>query len=232
MTLAIAGIFAGVPEQCWDGKPPSAIRKKLVTGPMVVTENGLSDDAQADLSVHGGPEKALHYYAADHYPLWKSELGRSDLKPGSFGENLSATGLVETEVCIGDVFEIGSCTVQISQGRQPCWKLNAHTAEGRMAYLFQKTSRTGWYFRVLSTGCIETGDQIKRIDRPCPGWSVSTVTNARLSRKISLEDASILAELPELAQGWRDAFSKMAKGECYEDTSTRLGYTPLSRGLK
>ena len=153
-TATILGLFLGKPEQRWDGKDPSAIRKTLADGVLQVTRTGLAGDQQADLAVHGGPEKALHIYPSEHYAHWrevfpeKSEIYRN----GGFGENLSTQGFTEADLCVGDIFSAGSARLQISQGRQPCWKLNLHTDNPAQAASFQKTARTGWYFRVLEEG--------------------------------------------------------------------------------
>jgi len=220
--IHVAGLFVGKIEDRWPGKPPSAIRKHAVSTRLEVGLLGLTADAQADLTVHGGPDKALHHYPADHYPAWQGELQRTDLAPGGFGENISTTGLTETSVCIGDVFTLGSATVQVSQGRQPCWKLTAHTGEARMAWLFQNTGRTGWYYRVLSTGQVEPGDAMILAHRPNPDWTVARVTAARLTRKVTQAEAAELADLPELASGWQAAFRKMAGGDLQENTAQRL----------
>ncbi len=142
--------------------------------------------------------------------------------PGSFGENLASVGLTEDQVCIGDVFTLGTATVHISQGRQPCWKLNAHIGDDRMAWRSQKMGRTGWYYRVLSTGTVQTGDVIALADRPNPTWTVQRVTAARLTRRVDAADAAELSTLPELAQGWREAFLRMSEGDKTENTTTRL----------
>lgn len=219
----IAALYIGAARQRWPGKPPSAIAKTATPGRLELTPTGLIGDQQADLRVHGGPDKALHHYAADHYPAWRAELDRDDLGPGDFGENLSTTGMVEDALCIGDTLAIGGAVVQISQGRQPCWKLNLHSAEPRMAALFQHTGRTGWYYRVLEPGPIGVGDTIRLLERPNPGWTVKRVTQARLTRAISFADAAALAAMATLARGWRDAFARIARGETDEDTSARLG---------
>ncbi|EPX79480.1 MOSC domain-containing protein [Litoreibacter arenae] len=222
VSVAIESVFAGAVEERWPGKPPSAIAKHPVSGRIKVAELGITVDAQADLNVHGGPDKALHHYPGEHYAIWRKELSRDDLGPGSFGENLSTTGLTEKTVCIGDIFSLGSVRLQVSQGRQPCWKLNAHTGEEQMAYLFQKTGRTGWYYRVLSTGTIGPDDVMTLTDRPHPDWSVARVTAARLTGKVSPADAATLANLPELPRRWRNAFEKMANEVLNEDTRSRL----------
>ncbi len=221
-SATIEALFVGTVEERWPGKPPSAIGKRRTTERLEIGRTGFPRDAQADLEAHGGLEKAIHHYPADHYAAWRAELSRDDLTPGGFGENLSTTGLTEETRCIGDVLSLGSATVQVSQGRQPCWKLAAHTGEERMAYLFQKTGRTGWYYRVLEPGHVEPGDRIALVERRSPGWTVKRVTQARLSRRIDPAEAAVLAEMPELYAGWREAFARMAGGQTDEDVSARL----------
>ncbi len=221
-TTKIDALYIGSVQALWPGRPQSAINKTETLARLTLSHTGFERDRQADLSVHGGADKALHHYAGDHYSHWQSELSRPDLVPGSFGENISTHGLVETDVFIGDVFRLGEALVQISQGRQPCWKLNAHTGEERMAYNFQKTGRTGWYYRVLENGEVQAGDEIHLVERPCPGWSVAKVTAARLTRKVTAEDATALAHLDQLSDDWRAAFAKMSAGKLDEDTSARL----------
>ncbi|MFN3548871.1 MAG: MOSC domain-containing protein [Mesorhizobium sp.] len=222
LSSTIDALFIGTVEERWPGRPPSAIGKRATAERLEIGLTGFVRDRQADLEAHGGLEKAIHHYPGDHYAAWRAELDRDDLAPGGFGENVSTFGLTEDTLCIGDVLSLGSATVQVSQGRQPCWKLAAHTGEERMAYLFQKTGRTGWYYRVLEPGHVEPGDGIALVERPRPGWTVKRVTQARLTRRIEPSDAAVLAEMPELYAGWREAFARMADGQVEEDTSARL----------
>ena len=223
LSAEIGGIFLGKVQDRWEGKPPSAIQKDHARGRQAITTTGFSDDAQADLTVHGGAEKAIHHYALDHYAAWQSEGHMAaDTVPAAFGENITTTGLTEENLCIGDILKLGTATVQISQGRQPCWKLGLHTGNEKMPYLFQKTGRTGWYYRVLEIGAAAAGGRITLIERRNPDWSVVRVTRARLSGRVSLKDAETLAGLADLAPGWRQAFARMAGGDTKEDTSTRL----------
>ncbi|MCI2393802.1 MOSC domain-containing protein [Aliiroseovarius sediminis] len=226
LRATITGLFTGQIKQHWPGKAPSAIHKIRAGGPVSVGPLGFDGDAQADLTVHGGAEKAVHHYATDHYAFWQSKgMIPPGTQPAAFGENIATFGMDETTLCIGDILTAGTAILQISQGRQPCWKLNAHTHQDTMAAWFQKTGWTGWYYRVLQPGVITQGDQITLSDRPCPGWTVARVTQARLTRQITTDDAAQLADLPELAPGWRAAFAKMARGDRAEDTSARLGQT-------
>ena len=220
----VDGLYVGRARQRWAGKPASAIDKRLVEIAQVLGLNGFADDEQADLSVHGGLEKAVHHYAADHYCKWRSELGEPAVgfAPGGFGENISTEGITEADICIGDVLALGSAIVEVSQGRQPCWKLNAHTGVPSMAALFQKTVRTGWYYRVLEAGEVRIGDTIRRLECPNPGWSVERVTRARLDPRLDPQLAATLADLPRLASGWADAFRRKSDRGFREETATRL----------
>lgn len=222
-TTQIDGLFFGEVAHRWDALAPSAIDKKLVTGRRKIDELGFTEDAQADPKHHGGPDKAIHHYPTDHYTNWiaEGEIPAGTV-PAAFGENIATIGLTEETLCIGDIFRLGTATVQISQGRQPCWKVSRHTGNAKMAYLFQKTGRTGWYYRVLEHGSVGTGDRISLLERPQPNWSVRHVTAARLTREVSLEEAATLANMAELADGWRNAFAKMSGGDFEEDTSRRL----------
>jgi len=224
-TATILGLFAGKPEDRWDSKAPSAIRKTLVEGPVQLTETGIAQDQQADLSVHGGPDKALHHYPSEHYTGWADLFGTEQFAyaPGTFGENVSSSGVTEEDLCIGDVFEAGTARLQISQGRQPCWKLNLHTHNPALAAQFQKTGKTGWYYRVLEQGVFAAGDVMTLTDRPCPDWNLRDVIFARFNPKLDAGTASALANLPELAENWRASFAKKSDPGFREDTSRRLG---------
>lgn len=219
----IDGLFLGKVEHRWEGRGPSAIGKTAVTGSHAIAQNGFVKDAQADLEHHGGRDKAIHHYATDHYADWIAEKAIPEgTRPAAFGENVTTRGMTEDTMCIGDILRLGSATIQISQGRQPCWKVAEHTSNPRMAALFTRSGRTGWYYRVLENGEAAVGDEIRLLERPQPDWSVKRVTLGRLTRQISARDAEVLAHMPELAEGWRGAFAKMAAGDRGEDTSRRL----------
>lgn len=224
LRATIIGLYIGQARQRWAGKPASAIGKHLTETAQFLNETGFENDQQADLSVHGGLEKAVHHYSAEHYPAWQSELdpAAADFGPGRFGENIATHGMTEADLCIGDVLTLGSAVVEISQGRQPCWKLNAHTGIETMAALFQQTARTGWYYRVLKPGTAGIGDEIRRLECPNPGWTVERVTRARLNPRLDPEIAATLAALPRLAPGWAAAFRRKAEQEYRENVAARL----------
>jgi len=223
-TTSVLGLFVGKPKERWPGKPPSAIAKFDTNGTQQLIETGFLSDKQADLSVHGGPDKAVHHYPADHYSVWQAKKFESSFafRPGGFGENISTAGIVENDVCLGDIFELGTARVQISQGRQPCWKLNMHTRVPEMAALLQKSGKTGWYYRVLQQGEVKTGDQLHLVDRPVPNWPLDRLIDARFDKDLPQELAAELAQIPELAKNWRAYFAKRAASDFIENQAPRL----------
>ncbi len=146
----------------------TGIYKTPVGVPTALAATGLAGDRQGDPRHHGGTEKALHHYPAEHYDAlaarWPELAPR--LGAGVLGENLSTRGMTETDVCIGDVYALGSCQIQVSQPRQPCWKIN-HRLETPGASMFvAETGITGWYYRVVQTGQVAPGDMLELLERP------------------------------------------------------------------
>jgi len=222
-SAVVTGVFIGKAENRWANKPPSAIRKHSVDGALTIGPEGFAGDEQADRTVHGGKEKALHHYPADHLAFWQHHFpDQADrFVPGCFGENISTMGLTEDTLCVGDILTLGGATVQISQGRQPCWKLNAHMALDSLAMQFQRTGFTGWYYRVLESGPAHKGDRMAVIDRPYPDWTLRRVIEARFDPALAPAVTKDLSTLPVLSQNWREAFAKKAQG-FKEKTGPRL----------
>ncbi|RMD61489.1 MOSC domain-containing protein [Candidatus Parcubacteria bacterium] len=159
--------------------------KDPVDGPVWLGLTNLAGDGQADRENHGGPDKAVLAYAAAHYPLWRSELGRPDLPFGAFAENFTIEGLTEASVCIGDVYAIGDVRVQVSQPRQPCWKIARRWRIKDLTARVRETGRTGWYLRVLAEGYVEPGLPVTLIERPYPQWTVARATEIMHRRRES-----------------------------------------------
>ena len=175
--------------------------KAPITGPIFVGRTNLTGDGQADLKHHGGVDKAVLAYSADHYPKWLEEIHR-DLPCGAFGENLSIAGLTEETVCIGDQFSIGEVLFEVSQPRQPCWKLARRWRMNELVLMVINNGRTGWYLRVLREGTIHAGLPVTLIERPNPEWTIARANRILHHHKKDLELTRALAEVPQLAEAW------------------------------
>ncbi|GHD73272.1 MOSC domain-containing protein [Vogesella fluminis] len=225
MKARIDAILTGLAVPLADTPHQSGIHKTPVTTPLWLSVEGLAGDEQADRRVHGGPEKAVHHYPREHYHHWREHLGALPLlaAPGAFGENLSTTGLTEEHVCVGDIFELGEAVVQVSQGRQPCWKLNARLGHKGAARLMQDMGRTGWYYRVLEPGFVTAGDALTLIDRPEPDWTLSRLLGLLFRRDPGLAaEWAAAAELAPLAESWKRTFRRRLDTGAVEDWSKRL----------
>lgn len=185
----------------------TAIDRKTVDGPQELTPDGFVGDRVSDLSAHGGPDKAVCCYAREHYPYWRKRLGR-DVAVPSFGENLTTIGLLEADVCIGDVYRIGTATVQVSQPRGPCAKLAGKHDEPRLIEWVYETGYTGFYLRVLEVGRIGAGDAVELIERRHADLSVARVMRLKRGEGLTEEMRRRLATLPDLAEAWRRAFAQ------------------------
>lgn len=186
----------------------TGIYKSPVAGRVMLHSENLVGDRQADLRVHGGPDKAVYAYPFEHYSFWSETLQRNDLSYGQFGENFTTQGLLEADILIGDVFQIGSAVLQISQPRMPCFKLGIKMGDPTFVKRFTKERRSGFYFRVLAEGEVGAGDEIVRLERgPNPNISVPTIYH------LWLDDADPdlvqqAADLAPLANGWREWFAE------------------------
>jgi MOSC domain-containing protein YiiM len=206
------------------GGQMSGIAKTRAPGPWRIGAQGIDGDAQADRKHHGGAEKALHHYAFDHYAVWRAELGDLALldAAGAFGENLSTQGWTEDNVCIGDVVRFGGALLQVSQGRQPCYKLSLRFGQRDMAKRVQESGLTGWYYRVLEAGTANEGDGFELVERRRPDWPLARLT--RLLYRDRDDDAGLaaMASLDELAENWRALASRRLDTGKVENWSARL----------
>lgn len=228
MNIFIKEMFAGDVRSLGNDGRKSAIQKNAVSGPWQITELGLTGDHQADLKHHGGQDKALHHYALDHYAYWREALpSASRVLEGSpaFGENISTFGITENEICIGDVVRIGKVTLQVSQGRQPCWKLNLRFDTPDMAIRVQRSGRSGWYYRVLEPGFIEPGEAFLIADRPQPDWPLSRLMELLFTRTHDFEALAAMTGLGELAESWRHLAARRVASRAVEDWGSRLNGT-------
>lgn len=165
--ILIDGLYAGQVALLAGDSRSSAIVKSAVAGRCRLTAEGLAGDTQADRRAHGGGGKALHQYPAEHYARLAAAFpAAQNLVPGGLGENISTRGLTENNVCIGDIYRLGSARIQVSQPRTPCWKIDHRTAcEGVTAFIAEH-GLAGWYYRVLEQGECCAGDALEHLERP------------------------------------------------------------------
>jgi MOSC domain-containing protein YiiM len=185
---------------------PSGFVKHRIDGAVEVGFEGLAGDQQADLSVHGGSEKAVYAYPLAHYADWRKEYPRhlTTLQPGSFGENFCIEGLQESDICVGDVHRIGSSRVQVCQPRQPCFKLALRFSDNKMPKAMIRTGRAGWYYRVLEPGQARAGDPVSLDDRPNPDFPFARLIELISFGKATHAELKRLQTLSGLASDWRD----------------------------
>ncbi|TVL98943.1 MAG: MOSC domain-containing protein [Candidatus Brocadia sp. WS118] len=187
-----------------DNSWKTGIFKTFVSGPVWLGRLNLTGDAQADLSVHGGPHKAVNAYPSEHYPYWREKLHLPDMTYGAFGENFTTGGLLEDGLCIGDVFQAGEALLQVSQPRQPCWKIERRWGTKDFGALMKQTGKTGWYFRVLQEGYVEAGNPLVLMERSFPQWTVAAAYVIMRNRRTDVTAARELARCPALSPRWQE----------------------------
>lgn len=189
----------------FNGAELSAIAKRPREGRVQVLPEGLAPDEQADHRVHGGPEMALHLYPLDHHAWWRGIIGDHPAldEPGGFGSNLAVTGLSEDMVHIGERFRLGSAVIEVSQPRQPCWKIEHRFGHSGMVARIVETGRCGWYLRVIETGEVAAGDTLERLAPGAPDWSVARAFAALVAGKATRAEFAELADLPTLSPKMR-----------------------------
>jgi MOSC domain-containing protein YiiM len=197
--------------------------KAPVEGPVFAATTNLAGDGQADLENHGGIDKAVLAYSADHYPNWRIELGMPDLPHGAFGENLTIAGLGEESVNIGDIFGIGAARFEVSQPRQPCWKLARRWRMHDLLGMVIRNGRSGWYLRVLEPGNIGKLMPVKLLERPNPEWSIARANQILHHREKDLALTRQLASVPRLAESWSEELRERAERLAHSTPAGRLG---------
>ena len=175
--MAVVSVNAGTPKQVpvQDGVVLTSIFKSPVEGRVAVGKYNIQGDRQADLTVHGGPWKAIYCYPEEHYPYWSEQLPEMKLVFGMFGENLTTRGLLESDVCIGDRIRVGAAVLQVTQPRMPCFKLGIRFRRADMVKRFWQSERSGIYFSVVEEGDVAAGDPIEKITRTTDGITVADV---------------------------------------------------------
>lgn len=207
--MEIVSVNVGLPQTIiYQGKElVTGIYKYPVSSSLHVTKTQLDGDGQADLTVHGGADKALCVYPEEHYAHWEQALGQK-MEAGTFGENLTVRGLLEDQVCIGDTYAIGDVIVQVSQPRQPCHKLAKRLDWTDAVLQVQETGYTGYYLRVLTEGVISKNAQVKLIAKDEAGVTVAYANQIKYHEKTNIEAAQQLAAIQSLSASWKQSFLK------------------------
>ena len=206
--MKIISLNVGLPQLVLRNDEPvsTGIFKEPVAGRVNLRTLNLDGDRQADLSVHGGPEKAVYVYPSEHYDFWKRELPEMDLPSGMFGENFTTTGLLETQINIGDTFRVGSAEVIVTQPRMPCYKLGIRFGRSDIIKRFLASERSGFYLGVLKEGEVGTGDEFDPVKRDANDIRVNDITRLYTSQKRNAELLRRAIDVEALPESWRDYF--------------------------
>ena len=209
--MEIVSVNTGAPREIeWRGDVVrTSIFKEPVVGPVAVRRLNLDGDEQSDLSVHGGLNKAVYAYHAEHYEFWRNELPEAELGWGSFGENLTIAGLPrEDDISIGDRLRAGSVLFAVTQPRLPCFKLSARFGRADMVKRFLASGRTGLYFSVVEEGVLAAGDEVEFVSRDPGRVSVADVTRLYAHDRRDFETMRRAAALEALPEDWRQWFAE------------------------
>jgi len=198
----------------WHGHSvATGIFKEPVPGRIKLRRLNLEGDAQADLEVHGGKDKAVYCYQSQHYEFWKRELPGRDLPFGMFGENFTLDGLLEDSIHLGDRFAVGSCEVIVTQPRMPCYKLGLKFQSDDMVRRFLASGRTGFYVAVLREGEVGVGDEMNLLSRDANAVPVSEITRLYITKRYNKNDLASLSralKVAALPDSWKQYFAERA----------------------
>jgi MOSC domain-containing protein YiiM len=208
--MRLVSVSVGHPRKArWRGRAvDTSIFKTPVSGRVHVARDNVEGDRQADLSVHGGPEKAVYAYPLEHYEFWRRELPNVDLPSGSFGENFTTAGLLEDEVWIGDRYRIGTAELVVTQPRIPCYKLAIRFGNAAMVKRFLQSHRSGFYLAVVQEGEVGAGDAIERLERNQARLTVADVVALYAADSGNQPLLANASQHPSLPASWREYFQK------------------------
>ena len=191
-----------------DKRVTTGIFKEPVNGRVMLRTLNLDGDGQADLIGHGGIYKAAYVYSIENYDYWKRELGRTDFTFGQFGENVTVEGMLEDQICVGDVFRVGSALVEVTQPRVPCYKLGIKMGLPQFVKMFLASCRVGFYLRVLEVGEIGPGDVLDHVRTDPERMTVREVCHLLYFDPKNLEGAKKALRIRALSPGWRQSFEE------------------------
>jgi len=206
--MKLLSVNVGLPRLlAWKGNTfKTGIFKKPVSGRVMLRTTNLDGDRQADLSVHGGPNKAAYGYPSEHYEFWHAELPGQPLDWGAFGENFTTAGLHEAQVSIGDRYRVGSAVVMVRTPRLPCFKLAAKFQRDDIIERFLRSGRSGFYFSVIEEGEVGAGDQFEFLGREDPNLTIAEMLRLYASGSPDLESLQRAVQVKLLPEGWRERF--------------------------
>ncbi len=208
--MKLISVNVGLPrEVIWKSRTvTTGIFKEPIESPVMVRKLNLDGDRQADLSVHGGLDKAVYGYPAEHYDYWRHELPGMNLPWGMFGENFTTEGLLEGAVNIGDRFRIGSSVLMVTQPRMPCYKLAVKFGRDDIVKRFLRSGRPGFYFSVLTEGEVSAGDEIELISRDENNITIADITRLYVGERDNLDLLNRAVQVEALPGSWRDYFQR------------------------
>jgi MOSC domain-containing protein YiiM len=211
--MKIVSVNVGMPrEVVWKGVPVlTAIFKEPVDGPVRMGEMNLAGDQQADLTVHGGAQKAIYGYPVEHYEYWRHELPDVTFSWGRFGENLTTEGLLEDTLCIGDRLQAGSAILMVTQPRLPCYKLALRFGRDDMIKRFLRSRRSGFYFSVAQEGEVSAGSGIEVLSRDPNQVTVADISRLYFSKEPDRDLLERALNVSDLPQSWKDALLQRAQ---------------------
>jgi MOSC domain-containing protein YiiM len=204
--MAKVSIFIGQVQALPVSGRPTAMYKTQVQGPIELGVEGFAGDQHADLRVHGGPEKAVHLYPSTHYAKLAAQFADAAplLVPGSMGENIATSELDERDVNLGDVWQLGSALIQVCQPRNPCWKIDERFGCDGMALFIDQYLLTGWYWRVLQTGMVNTSDSLVLHEAASQAPTLHQAMTLWREHRPDLDALSQLADTVGIAKVWQD----------------------------
>lgn len=191
----------------WKGATfKTGIFKNPVSGRIMLRETDLDGDRQADLAVHGGPNKAVYGYPSEHYAYWRRELSEESLPWGAFGENFTTEGLVESSVSMGDRYRVGSAVVKVTTPRLPCYKLAAKFQSDDIIEQFLRSGYSGFYFSVVEEGDVGAGDEFHFLAAEIPSLTIAEFNHLYVSPSPDLDLLERAVEVQSLPESWRERF--------------------------
>ena len=191
----------------WKGETfKTGIFKNPVAGRIMLRETNLDGDRQADLSVHGGPNKAVYGYASEHYSYWHAKLPKEELPWGAFGENLTTEGILETKLSMGDRFRLGSGVIRVTTPRWPCYKLAAKFQSDAMIGHFLRSGHSGFYFAVDDEGEVGAGDEFEFLGGETPTLTIAELNHIYFSADPDLDLLKRAVQVKSLPEGWRERY--------------------------